>query len=372
MKLAVFIILFLSLLSGISWWAWQDAAPVVTVETIVSGEIKDSAPGRVEVIAKRSQNLKALRLGRVESVVTTPNSASRKVAKGEVIVQLETLDVELALKDIRVRLQAAAERLKAESELALQLESQRRDIEDFRKLTEEGRFPKADFLKKEDALKQLSAKLELENIAKKEEWESYQAKEALTLRHLDDLCIKSPFDGILTEVLVSPGDHVFAGTPLGIMESAERLIRVTLNEEDFQGVAVKQLAAVHFLSHGNEVFHGQVSRISDVLESSAHRRSLFLELDDGNDQFNAGSAGEAEIIKASKKNVTLVPRRALVGNTVCIWQNGVIEVRDVKIGHRNLLTAEVKEGLVVGDRVVVATPHLYRDGQRARLAEPLR
>ena len=52
-----------------------------------------------------------------------------------------------------------------------------------------------------------------------------------------------------------------------------------------------------------------------------------------------------------------------------VWKNGLIEVRKVKIGHRNLLTTEVIEGLEVGERVIVTTPHLYRDGQRARLAE---
>ena len=76
-------------------------------------------------------------------------------------------------------LKAAEERMKAKSELAIQLASESRELEDFRKLTSEGRFPEAEFRKKEDALKQLSAKLELEKITKEEEVESHRAKEAL-------------------------------------------------------------------------------------------------------------------------------------------------------------------------------------------------
>ena len=126
--------------------------------------------------------------------------------------------------------------------------------------------------------------------------------------------------------------------------------------------------AVSFLSHGNQVFPGKVARLSKVLDS-ANRRHLFVDLEGGHDQFAAGISGEAEIIKASKKNVILVPRRALVGEKVCVWKDGVLEIRKVTVGHRNLLTAEVIEGLSEDEQVVVETPHLYRDGQRARLAE---
>jgi len=369
MKSTVVICLFVAAISGSAWWAWQDTAPVVMVEAVVRGDVKHSSPGRVNVLPERTQRLRTLRSGRVESAIMVPHAPRRKVSEGEMIIQLETRDVELGLEEIQVRLKAAEARLEAESEVALQLATEVRALEDFRKLTDEGRYPPAEFRKKEDAVKRIRARLELEKIALREEVETYRAKKAQTLSHLNDLSIKSPFDGILTQVFVSPGDHVFAGNDLGVLQSQEHLVSVTLNEEDFQGVEANQSVGVSFLSHGNEVFSGQVSRLSDILDSSANRRYLYVELDCGNHRFPAGSSGEAEIIKALKRKVTLVPRRALVGSTVCVWKNGLIEVRKVKIGHRNLLTTEVIEGLEVGERVIVTTPHLYRDGQRARLAE---
>ena len=94
MKPAIFILFFLGAVSGTAWWWWQDAAPIVVVEIVKRGEVKHSSPGRVEVSPKRAQNLSSLRIGRVESVIMTPNSASRKVSEGELIVQLETRDVD--------------------------------------------------------------------------------------------------------------------------------------------------------------------------------------------------------------------------------------------------------------------------------------
>ncbi|MBO93768.1 MAG: hypothetical protein CMI32_02570 [Opitutales bacterium] len=370
MKSAIVIFLFGAAISGSAWWLWQSAVPEAAITIVERGDVKHSSPGRVDVLPERAQRLLSLRTGRVESAIMAPNAASREVEHNETIVQFETRAVELSLEEIRVSLKAAEARLEAESEVALQLDTETRELEDFRTLAEEGRFPKKDFLKKEDSIKRLKARLELEKIALNEEIETYRAKEAQSLNHLDDLTIKAPFAGILTEVFISPGDHVFAGNALGILQSREHLVRITLNEEDFQGVEVNQSVGVSFLSHGSKVFDGHVSRLSDVLDSSANKRFLFVELDEGNHLFAAGSSGEAEIIKALKKNVTLVPRRALVGDTVCVWKDGAIEIRKVKVGHRNLLTAEVVNGLKVGERVIATTPHLYRDGQRVQLTEP--
>ena len=369
MKPAIFILALLTAIGGGAWWMWRDATPVVMVEAVARGMVKHSSPGRVEVLPVRAQRLSSTRAGRVESVIMQPNSTSRPVAAGEVIIQLETDDVKLALDEIQASLKAAEARLATESELALQVASQSRELKDFRVLAKEGRFPLAELRKKEDALKGLQARLEVEAITLQEQVESYRAKEAQTLSHIEDLTIKSPFDGILTEVFISPGDHVREGNELGVLQSRERLIRVTLNAEDFQGVDTNQSVGVSFLSHGSEVFGGQVSRLSDIIDPSANRRYLFVNLEGGNDRFAAGSSGEAEIVKAAKKNVLLVPRRALVGESVCVWEDGVLDIRKVKVGHRNLLTAEVIEGLSEGELVVVNTPHLYRDGQRARLPE---
>ena len=369
MKTVLAIVTFVAALSGVGWWLWKDAAPLVSLALVSKGNVKHSSPGRVEVLPQQAQQLRSLRNGIVRQVIVPPNSASRPVAEGDVIIQLDTEDVELLLQDIRVSLRAAEARLNAESDIALQVLSESRDLEDYRKLAGEGRFPKADLRKKEDALQRLKAKLVLEKIALEEEVASYRAKEAQTLRHLGELTIRSPFTGILTQVFVSNGEHVLAGKPLGILQSNERLVKVALNEEDYQGVEVGQSAAVNFLSHGSKVFHGSVSRLSDILDPSTNRRYLFLELEGGNDRFAAGSSGEAEIIKASKKDVTLIPRRALVGDAVCVWKNDLIEVREVQIGHRNLLTVEIVSGLTPGERVVVETPHLYRDGQRARRSD---
>ena len=45
-------------------------------------------------------------------------------------------------------------------------------------------------------------------------------------------------------------------------------------------------------------------------------------------------------------------------------KNGVVQKQALSIGARNLKTIEVIDGLGVGEKVIVETPHLFEDGDR--------
>jgi multidrug efflux pump subunit AcrA (membrane-fusion protein) len=55
-----------------------------------------------------------------------------------------------------------------------------------------------------------------------------------------------------------------------------------------------------------------------------------------------------------------------MGSAVFVVNNGITEAREVKVGVRNLLTAEILDGLEESEQVIVETPHLFRDGQKVK------
>ncbi|MBT5908450.1 MAG: HlyD family efflux transporter periplasmic adaptor subunit, partial [Opitutae bacterium] len=164
----------------------------------------------------------------------------------------------------------------------------------------------------------------------------------------------------------APGDMVFPGAHLGQVVSNNRLIAVTLNEEDFGGVMEGQSVAVTLLSQGAQMFEGNVTRLSPTVDPASGRRKLYVELEGGNERFTPGSSGRAEIIKSVRKDALVVPRKALMGSAVFVVNNGTTEAREVKVGARNLLTAEILDGLEESEQVIVETPHLFRDGQKVK------
>ena len=73
-----------------------------------------------------------------------------------------------------------------------------------------------------------------------------------------------------------------------------------------------------------------------------------------------------KLLNQKKNKALLIPRKALVGDFVVIEEKGIAKFREVTIGAKNLLTVEVLDGLKEGEKVVVETPHLLKDGDRLK------
>ena len=89
-------------------------------------------------------------------------------------------------------------------------------------------------------------------------------------------------------------------------------------------------------------------------------RKVYLSLVNQIDSIPVGTSGRAEIIKSEKNKALLIPRKALVGDFVVIEEKGIAKFQSL-LGP-DLLTVEVLDGLKEGEKVVVETPHLLKDG----------
>ena len=55
-----------------------------------------------------------------------------------------------------------------------------------------------------------------------------------------------------------------------------------------------------------------------------------------------------------------------IRDSVAVVENDIVKFRKVVLGSKNLLTVEVVKGLQKGDKVVVQTPHILKDGDRIK------
>ena len=178
--------------------------------------------------------------------------------------------------------------------------------------------------------------------------------------------ISSPIDGEFATCLVAPGNQVFTGNVVGRVYSKRRIIEVSLNEEDFHGLKTGLAAGVTFFSHGNDVFEANVSALSATVDSNSGVRKLYLKLASEDISIPVGSSGRAEVIKSKKNKALLIPRKALIGDFVVVEKDGLAQFRKIIVGAQNLLTVEVLEGLGEGEKVVIQTPHVLKDGERVK------
>jgi HlyD family secretion protein len=175
--------------------------------------------------------------------------------------------------------------------------------------------------------------------------------------------ISSPIDGEFSECFVSPGNIVMVGELVGVVHSNDRIIEVSLNEEDFVALEEGMAVAVNLFSMGEQVLFAKISSLSSSVEPQSGTRKLFVSMDD-EANIPVGSSGKAEIILLEKNDALVLPTKALLGDSVLVVSSGVVEKRKVVTGAQNLKTVEIIEGIGVSEQVIVETPHLFQSGDR--------
>ena len=364
MKIFMKVALPLLLLAAGIIWLIGGAVPEAVVVKVAAGDVRDGVPGNVLILAKRTHDIRARIQGIVKDSRMLPNGKPVTVEENSTLVWLDSQEIERSLEQFKVSREHHERRVSAGSAIAMELESELDELEAFRELAKEKKIPLADLKKKENYVKRLETRLSQEQISIEESSKNFSIREAELAYNLKKMEIRSPIAGEMTISLVAPGDMVSPGAHLGRVISHERIVEVTLNEEDFAGTEDGQEAAVTLLSHGRKIFPANVKRLSPVVDPATGRRKLYLELEGGNDRFAPGSSGRVEIIKSVQRKVLTVPRKALMGNAVFVVKDGFVEIRNVKVGASNLLTAAIIKGLRDGEQVIVETPHLFRDGQK--------
>ena len=216
---------------------------------------------------------------------------------------------------------------------------------------------------KENHVERLRRQREHEIISNEETSKSLKLEIERIKQELKKRKIISPIEGTLITSSVKKGDTIFGGQILGEIHSNDRIIEVTLNEEDFAGIKEGQKVGVTIFSFGNEILEGVVSTLSASVNSANGHRKLFVELD-SNYTLPVGSSGRAEIIKQEIQDTLIIPRKALLGNSVFAVRDGKALQVKVETGARNLEYVEIKKGLKANDLVISETPHLFYDGEQ--------
>lgn len=183
---------------------------------------------------------------------------------------------------------------------------------------------------------------------------------------LAEATITAPFDGIVGAIYVDEGDIIPPPTmaptvAIYIITPTSLELRAEVDEIDIPQVEVGQEAVIEVDAVTNKRFEGTVTSISPVPTIEAGlvlyevTLSLVIPEDAG---VKVGMSATADIMIAESQDTLLVPERAIglneEGNPV-VWVevNGQLEEREVVVGISDGLDAEILEGVAEGDMVAV-------------------
>jgi HlyD family secretion protein len=193
-----------------------------------------------------------------------------------------------------------------------------------------------------------------------------EARIAATQATLDSALITSPFDGVISEVIVKPGDLVSPGSnAFQLDDLSHLLVDVEVSEVDINRIQVGQDALLTFDAVLAKEYHGVVNEVALVGTTSAGVVSfkVTIELLDSDENVRPGMTAGVNLVVSELENVLLVPNQAVrvrSGERVVYILNNTSPTPVpvvVELGVSSETYSEVVGGeLAIGDEIVLNPP----------------
>ncbi len=174
----------------------------------------------------------------------------------------------------------------------------------------------------------------------------------------------APFEGIVMDVATTVGEQVGANTSiLSLADFHEPRLRFWVEESDLGSVAVGKPVNIVFEAFPDDTFTGEIVRVDPVLVTvdgtSAVQTWASVDLGDQDTLLLSGMTADVQVIAAEAKETLLVPVEALREMSpdqyavFVVKPDGELEMRAVVVGLRDVISAEILDGLELGDVVSI-------------------
>ncbi|HWA08436.1 MAG TPA: efflux RND transporter periplasmic adaptor subunit [Opitutaceae bacterium] len=340
--------------------------PVAKVALVTKGPAINAVPGSVVIEAEKFMELKSEVGGRI---LTSNLDLGRPVKEDDLLVQIDTRDLDLEISQLNSEYQAKKSQLDVGSSIELELATAKDTLEFSRRQAERGLLATLELEKRVREVAAIQQRRDLEKIANQLTLETFENNLKKDQRQKEKMSIRAPFDGVVTAVYAYKGALIGANERIATFITTSRTVEAKISEENFSGIRLGQHADVTFLggAGGREaawIYSAKVSKILPSADPDTQRYIVYLDVDIPVEDLIPGKTGEVTIVVGQHQAKAIVPRRALIGNHVYVVKDGRVEIRPVKIGFTWLKGAEILDGVQEGDAVIVDQIDQYSDGQR--------
>jgi RND family efflux transporter MFP subunit len=359
-------LLLVALPLAVAWYVFFIALrPVAVVAAVTPGKAVHAVPGSVEVLAEYYTEIKSEVGGRITSSILDPGLP---VHRGDVLVQIDTGDVELEIEKTKSEITAARRKVELGSPLRAERDNQQDAVANFEHLTKAGSYSESDLEKQRRLLKQLEQRMALDEVNAKLDLDKFENELRTKLREKEKMTIIAPTDGVISVVNLNArtGDLIGRDTPIATLISSTRTVEAKVSEENFAGIKKGQKASVSFLGYGTQVFKASVIKVLPTANAETQRYIVHLDVDLPTEKLVPGLTGEVSIVIGERDSKANIPRRALRGNEVLVVTDGVVEVRKVQVGYVSLNDVEVLDGLRANELVIAEDLDRFQAGDHVR------
>jgi RND family efflux transporter MFP subunit len=343
--------------------------PVAEVALVQRGVAVSAVYGTVRieptlVLPVRAQNAGFIQLS--QELSAGRGAIGRNVEKGELLATIADEGTARLLKQARADLQAATARAELPLPSAEALKVAQDNLGRLEKLSGLSNVPQVEFEKAKSEVNRLKALVETERIERDRNLAALDEAAKKLEAQMKNTEIRSPMDGLLTNIKTIDGELVADRAELFTVSSRKNYVRGEVDEEDVGEVKIGMDAIVQVYAYRARTFHAKVAAIQPAADVETQRYTIVLDLEDPPENLMAGMTGEMNIVTGTHNDALLMPTRALLTDQALIVKHGIVQSRTVKIGYRTLDFSEVLDGLAEGDRVVLSDQDKLRPGRPVR------
>jgi multidrug efflux pump subunit AcrA (membrane-fusion protein) len=311
--------------------------------------------------------------GKVERVLT---DIGDRVAKGQPLVQVLPVELELSLEQQRAAYQQTRARLgmfEGGPELqdlseaaevkraAAELEDAEQKWRRSKSLFEDGLISKGAYDEVEATYKSRKAAHDMarHSVANlKAELQQRKAGLSLAEKKLADTVIRAPFAGQVKQRMVTPGQFLRVQSPVMVIVNVDPLrVRLKVPEKVAGWIAVGQPVSVSVEAFPGKSFAGKVSRMSPAVDTETRTLELEALLENKDGLLKPGFFAKARVGSGQVDSVLMVPHGAVryVFGVYKIFtvDGGTAREVEVKLGERSGDEVEILDGLQDKQRIAL-------------------
>jgi RND family efflux transporter MFP subunit len=316
------------------------------------------------------------------------------VKKGQVLVQISTVELQLAaeqqaaiLEQARARLglTGSAEEIRDPAEAAgvkkasADLKDAEQKFERAKELVDQNLLPRQSYEEAESHLKSSQAAYDLaveDARVLQGALKQYQASSKLADKKVEDTFIRAPFSGYVKDRSVTEGQYVKAQSPIvTILNNDPLRARLAIPEKMAGWISVGRAVAISVEAFPDRSFVGKIWRIDPSVDSQTRSFQAEALVENKEGLLKPGFFVKAIIPSSKTERVLTVPNSSIAYNygvfSVFVIKDNKLVQTEVKIGDRDKDQVEVSEGVTEGQLVAIASDEkeLLRDGATIEIGE---
>lgn len=179
---------------------------------------------------------------------------------------------------------------------------------------------------------------------------------------IDNLTLKAPFGGLISDVYIEEGNYYENGNAVTIKNTSKLKSEINIEESNFREISLGQKAKIELDSLPKANFTGKVTEIANEADNSGGTVTLpvTVTLDNVNKEIKINSSAQVEIIVDEIRDVLVVPITSIISknNTDQVMKvvgDNKTETVEVETGLNNGLQIVVESGLSKGDKILLNT-----------------